>query len=282
MGQPRYLVSCEDRLYHAWQAMLLHYSCLTRVGVPVTVMVHEGDGSLTPEFALAGDFAAIERTGGRVLRAASYARRGRGAPYPPRNAQGTLLEAAALFDADDVIVLCDPDFVFTAAFPVPDALAAAEYTYLDYTEAAVRGAAGRLGVSEAALASYGDRLMCGPPYLVPVRQARAVAQAWLEAIDAFDEPRWWDNMHAFGLAVARLGLPLERPLLAECNWWPDEPASTPIIHYCYDNDAWSKRNYQHDGDAALVWRSGAGGGNGTVLGAVLGQLHEAAEFYRTK
>ena len=245
----RVVISAEASGYMAWQAKLAHYSCLTRLQHAPLVVVHEGD-----EEAL-DVFSEIEGTGGYVLPAPSYRMTARGRDYAVRNAAGTLLEAAQVVSPDvDYLVLCDPDVVFVRPFPLGGSLAAAASGYLDYAERPVRAAMRRLGIAPPRLgAPHGGRLRCGVPYVIPRCLAKPLALAWLEAIDAFPRPRWEDMMYAFGLAVLRLKVPLRRLPLADTNYYPDAPVRAPVVHYCYDNELWSKRRFASRRTVQRVW-----------------------------
>ena len=83
----RVVISAEANAYMAWQAKLAHYSCLSRLGQPAIVVVHQGGGRALR------DFADIRRTGGLTVAAPSYRSTGGGRDYAPRNTAGTLLEA---------------------------------------------------------------------------------------------------------------------------------------------------------------------------------------------
>ena len=84
---------------------------------------------------------------------------------------------------------------------------------------------------------------------IPVSEAGRLAELWLEAIDAFPPRRWEDSMHAFGLAVAKMNLRVTLTQLADHNYWPDNRVEREMIHYCYGDEVWSKRDYLTDADA---------------------------------
>ena len=270
----RVVVSAEASSYMAWQAKLAHFSCLTRLGQAPLVVVHERDGAALP------DLADIVRTGGDVLHAPSYRTTSRGFRYAARNTAGTLLEAARALGTDaETLVLCDADIVFARRPRFGRALSGAAYTYLDFTQPFVRTAMRRLGIAPHRLARYGSRLRCGIPYVIPRRHAEPLARAWLEAIDAFVPPRWEAVMYAFGLAAVRLGLRPRRTRMVATNDDPDDPIRAPIVHYCYDNVGWSKRDYVSPRAARRVWTPPPGAGPRTVLGEVFRQLREARRFF---
>jgi len=247
---------------------------LSRLGQAPLVVVHERDHE---DLA---DLADIARTGGTVLRAPSYRTTSRGFRYAARNSAGTLLEAArATGSAVEWLVLCDADIIFTRRTGFGRCLSGAQCAYLDFTEAPVRAAMRRLGISVRDVARSGDRLHCAIPYVIPRAQAATLARAWLEAIDAFVPPRWEDVMYAFGLAAVGLGLRLRRTRLADTNYRARAPVRAPVVHYCYDNAAWSKRRFASPRTARRVWTPPAGARPGPVLAEVFCQLREAYAFF---
>jgi hypothetical protein len=273
-GSVRVVISAEASAYMAWQAKLAHYSCLSRLGQAPLVVVHERGYEEIP------DLTDIVRTGGTVLHAPSYRTTSRGFRYSARNSAGTLLEAARATESGaEWLVLCDADVVFTRRTRFGRSLSGAACTYLDYNEGPVRAAMRRLGISARDVARSGATLHCGIPYVIRRAQAAALARAWLEAIDAFVPPRWEDVMHAFGLAALGLGLRVRHNQLADTNYWPRAPVRAPIVHYCYDNAAWSKRRFASPRAARRVWAPPPGAQPGTVLGEVFRQLREAHVFF---
>jgi hypothetical protein len=270
----RVVISAEASLYMAWQAKLAHYSCLSRLGHAPLIVVHEWDGTNLP------DLDDITHSGGAVVRAPTYRWTSQGHSYSPRNSAGTLLEAArAVGPGVDTLVLCDPDVVFTTRVRFGRSLSAARCGYLNHEEPEVRAAMRRLGIPPSSLASLGNSINCGIPYVIPRALAEPLAQAWLDAVDAFETLRWEDLMHAFGLAVVMLGLPLRCKPLADTNYDPDAPVRAPVVHYCYGDERWSKRQFHTAEGAPHVWQANAVSRPGSVLGEVLGQLQEARRFY---
>jgi hypothetical protein len=271
----RVVISAEANAYMAWQAKLAHYSCLSRLGQPAIVVVHQGS-----ERGLR-DFADIRRTGGLTVSAPSYRLTSRGRNYAPRNTAGTLLEAAhAVSPRIDYLILCDPDVVFRRALDAAPVLTGAACGYMDYAELPVRAAMKRLGIDPRRVGPEDDGpLCCGIPYIIPRALAEPLALAWLDAIDAFLRPRWEDVMHAFGLAVLMLRLRLRRLSIADTNFDGGAPARAPVVHYCYDNPLWSKRRFVSGPSARQVWRPPNGAPPGSVLAEIFKQLEEAGRFY---
>jgi hypothetical protein len=125
-----------------------------------------------------------------------------------------------------------------------------------------------------------EELLCGVPYVIPVADATRIARAWMEAINAFDVPRRGDMMHAFGLAVLKLGMRVTLTHLIDHNYWQQEALTRDVIHYCYGDRDWDKRHYFYEAQAPRVWEARADAAPGSVLSEILAQLREAREFYR--
>jgi hypothetical protein len=268
------VVSAENNPYAGWQAKLFHFSCVTRLGSAPVIVVHDSARAWDPAFS------DIVRAGGTVRRAPSY-RALRAPHYFPRNTAGTLLHAAALCGASErFIVLCDPDMIFVRAPEFPEALSAASYDNMNYDRETVRTAAGRLGVSIDAVRAREAELSCGVPYVIPVDQARALAQAWLAAIDAFPSVVWGDMMHAFGLAVVQLGLRVTLTRSMQDNYRQDAQLAADVVHYPYGDSRWNKRDYRTAEAARLVWEPKVETAPGTVLGEIIAQIRAARQFYR--
>jgi hypothetical protein len=225
-------------------------------------------------------FHDVAAAGGIVCRVPSYRKRPDGVDYPPRNAAGTLLHAADFTEREgDVFVLCETDFLFLGPLHFPTTLAADYYNYLDYREEPVRAAARRFGLDPAELEARHDELRCGVPYVVPAPAARALAEAWLAAIDVFDPGLWVISMYAFAFAAAKLGLRVEPVRLMTTNYSSDAPAGPGIIHYGYGDARWDKRNYVTPEQVPHVWSPTDEGEPGTVLAELTRQLREASAFY---
>lgn len=267
------VVSAENNPYLAWQCKLFHYSCVTRVKQTPLFVVHERDRDWQP------DFKEIVKTGGRVRSAPTY-RSVRARAYSPRNTAGTLLQAAMIgYHPNDFIVLCDPDMIFVRKPAFLKRLAAEHYSYLD-ARPEVRQAAHKLGISDGLLKRRSKELSCGVPYVIPVAQARELAEAWLKAIDSFTPGPLEISMYSFGLAVIKLGLKLDLTRLVITNHQAfDSVNSANIIHYCYGNDVWNKRRYFSGRMASKVWHPTADTRSGTVVGEIVSQIREARDFY---
>ena len=267
------VVSAENNAYLAWQCKLFHYSCVSRLKQTPLFVVHQNGRDWPP------DFNEIADRGGRVRGAPSY--RSVAAPnYSPRNTAGTLYHAAMIgYQRDDFIVLCDPDMIFVRKPTFPNRLAAEHYSYLDLRPE-VREAAQRLGINDESLKKRSREISCGVPYVVPVGQARELAEVWLEAIDSFTPSALEISMYSFGLAVIRLGLKLAVSRLVISNYRRlDKVNAADIIHYCYGDDVWDKRHYYSGRTASKVWNPSARIRSGTVFGEIVSQLREAREYY---
>lgn len=269
------VVSAENNPYMAWQSKLFHFSSVSRLNETPVTIVHEGgrDG-------LHPDFLEIIKVGGRVLRAPSYKLSTQGDLYPPRNTPGTLLHALDACGAGcEFIVLCDPDMLFARAVEFPETLSGDFCSYMNYDQDCVEVARRVLDIPREKVAEQKESLRCGVPYVIPLPDARALAEGWLEAIDAFTGRRWEDVMYAFGLAAAKLDLKVQLTRMVESNYWPDAILKADVVHYCYGDEHWSKRHYFREEEAHKVWHTETSAASGTVLSEILSQIREAEKFY---
>jgi hypothetical protein len=270
----RIVVSAENSPYLAWQAKLFHFSCISRLNRSPIVIVHDCGSKWRRDFQELADAGAI------VSRAPSYRITSNGDDYPPRNSAGTLLRAAQLCSAkDEFIVLCDPDMIFVRQPDFSRNLCGEYYGYLNYDGEPVRRAAKKIGIRLEMLDRQKEELCCGVPYVIPVAAAKQLADAWLQAIDAFSPRHWEDQMQAFGLAVVKLGLRVTLSHIMNHNHWPDAMADREVIHYCYGDKTWNKRSYFTTPQARKVWSPAAAAQQGTILAELLSQITEAADFY---
>lgn len=268
------VVSAENNSYSAWQAKLFHYSCVSRLNHQPLIVVHGSDGELHP------DYREIEEAGGKIQQVPNYKLTPSGDEYPPRNSAGTLLHAYDICKGQyDFIVLCDPDMIFVREPEFPETLSANEYAYVDYTRDEVIRASDKLGVPPEALSARGNELKAGTPYVIPMTDAQLLAQSWLEALDAFPPRNWIDIMHAFGLAVMKLKMPFQLFQMVDFNSRRDKKSTREIIHYCYGDKAWDKRDFMTEAQAPLVWYTGIIAEPGTVFAEIYSQIKEAREFY---
>ena len=270
----RIVVSAENTPYMAWQAKLFHFSCVSRLNHSPIFIVHEFGSKWRRDFQELADAGAI------VSRAPSYRITSKGDDYAPRNTAGTLLHAAELCSAkDEFIVLCDPDMIFVRQPNFSRNLSGEYYGQLTYDQKHVRRTARKIGISLERLNRQKEELCCGVPYVIPVAAAKPLAEAWLQAIDAFSPRRWEDQMHAFGLAVVKLGLRIRLTHMTNHNYWPNAMVDRDVIHYCYGDKTWSKLNYFTTRQARKVWSPTAVAQQGTILAELLSQIREARDFY---
>ncbi|MDT4967771.1 MAG: hypothetical protein QOJ64_2508 [Acidobacteriota bacterium] len=268
------VVSAENNPYMAWQCKLFHFSCTTRADRTPLIIAHDTETELHP------DFEEILKVGGQVRIAPNYKQTARGDIYPPRNTPATLLHAVDLCQEQiQSIVLCDPDMIFVRAPQFPSTLSGDYCSYMNYDLECVDEARAVLRISPGSIAEAGESLRCGVPYSVPTKVARRLGNAWIEAIDAFPPRKWEDVMYAFGLAAIRLGLEVTLTRVAEHNYWPQAMAKADVIHYCYGDEAWNKRQYFREDQARGVWESPGEAQPGTILSEIFSQIREAREFY---
>lgn len=275
------VVSAENNPYLAWQALLLHASCVRR-GLPAPIVVVHGEGPLVPGFDHLG------RCGGRLQRAPSY----RVGDYAPRNTAGTL--ECVQTDAPFVVIL-DADLIFLdgPVWPQPEGGEAVSNltAYLqpdDGNREPLEAACRALGLQADTLA-YG--IHGGTPYLVRTEIARELAQEWLRCIDVLrsgpgsDGFRYLASMWGFVLATVRLGL--RESLVDICTWNLDGsypftftggPAS--LLHYCYGDAMFQKHQYAgHEAVAAAVWSLPPIDGD-SAAATIRAEIAAARDFYR--
>lgn len=268
------VVSAENNAYMGWQCKLFYYSCVTRMNHQPIIIVHDSGADWHP------DFHDLAKAGCSIYSAPGYRTNAMGDEYAPRNTAGSLIRAAELFAGRDLlIVLCDPDMIFTRAVEFPVILSGEFSSFMNYDRDFVAPALRALGIEGDLADDEKEWLRCSVPYVIPVGLAHELGWSWLQAVDAFSPRRWEDIMYAFGLAVVKLGLKLNVTHLADHNYWPDEEAKAPMIHYAYGDDRWTKRNYFRDEQIRELWNPPSGAQQGTVLGELLSQIREANEFY---
>ena len=272
---PRYriVVCAENSPYLAWQAKLFHFSCVSRLTRSPIIVVHDCGSKWRR------DFQELANAGAIVSRAPSYRITSNGDDYSPRNTAGTLLHAAELCSAqDEFIVLCDPDMIFVRQPDFSRSLSGEYYGYVNYDRKLVRRAAKKIGIRLEVLDRQKEELCCGVPYVIPVAAAKQLAEAWLQAMDEVSPREWEDQMSAFGLAVVKLGLRITLTDMMNHNYWPNAVVNRDVIHYCYGDKTWNKRNYFTARQARKVW-SPAAAQQGTILAELFSQIREARDFY---
>jgi hypothetical protein len=278
--------------------MLFHFSCLKFQRQAPRIVVHKGDEPL-----LEG-FERIAATGGTIQPAPNYRHRGP-VVYPPRNTPATLCHVET--DAD-YVMLFEPDMIFLQPLALEDLAVGPRQatfdpvTYLDPDCAAYQPAVDevcrRSGIEPRALR---DRpINGGVPHLVPRSLVREFGAHWLQGIELFaqyalecadgnaelaaEKIDWIASMWAVVLAVHRLGLTPVMTRLCLLNVEgrsplpPADPSGPKIIHYCYGGEDFTKRAFISLPAAMYdVWRVSPD--DGSINGAIRGQLHAAREFY---
>jgi hypothetical protein len=267
------VVSAENNPYMGWQCKLFYYSCVTRMNHQPVIIVHESKSDWHP------DFYDLAKAGCVIEQAPGYRSQPFRDEYSPRNTVGSLIRAAELFAGDVLIVLCDPDMIFTRATAFPNVLSGEFSSFMDYDRDFVLPALRALGIERELHAEDKASLRCSVPYVIPADQAHELGATWLKAVDAFSPRRWEDVMYAFGLAVVKLGLKLNVMRLTDHNYWPDKKVDAPMIHYAYGDERWTKRNFYRDEHVRELWNPTSEVVPGTILGELLSQIREANEFY---
>ena len=274
-GRHQIVVSAENNAYIAWQCKLFYFSCVTRTNHQPIIIVHDWGDGWHP------DFYDLAKAGCAVYPASSYRVNKDGYDYAPRNTAGSLIHAAEICAGkNEFIVLCDPDMIFANTPQFPEALSGDFCSYMDYDRDFIPEPKNKLGIERELSDAEKETLRCGVPYVIPISHAPQIGKTWLEAIDLFTSRNWGDIMYAFGLAVTKLGLKVNLTHHVDNNYWPDEKLNAPIIHYCYGDERWNKRNYCTDQEAPGIWNPPDGAAQGTILGELLAQIREAREFYR--
>lgn len=200
--------------------------------------------------------------------------------YRPRNTAGSLIHAAEMCDKNDLIVLCDPDMIFLDKPKLPKSHSVNFYFYMDYDRAEVKAARRKLKIPISKVEAQKEELRGGVPYVIPASVATQLGTVWLEAIDAFVPRHWIDSMHAYGLAVTKLGLKVTRTDLVDMNLEPLAKARRTIIHYCYGDKTWDKRAFRGQKQAEKVWCPEVSARKGTILAEILSQIIDARKFYQ--
>lgn len=294
------VASTENTPYMMWQAMLFHFSCVKHLGQAPTIVVHH-DGE-----PLLWGFESIARQGGRVQAAPNY-RIHKGVDYSPRNTAGSLKH---LKTSADYIFLCDPDMIFLRPISFEDFRLRDDQISFDKVDYLVPKKAEFSGTLDAICERAGvpyqtliDRPVSGGvPHMIPRSQQHAVSDDWLDSMEFFptfdygpeiEPPKelrsvpqqyWVTTMWALVLTAHRLRL--EPVMTQHCllNYWgnsplpPASPTGPSMIHYCYSHQGFNKRD-QYSAAAAdkTVWDQRPD--DGSISGAICGQLREAREYY---
>ena len=121
------------------------------------------------------------------------------------------------------------------------------------------------------------------PYVIPMRDARRLAETWLEALDAFPQrgftEMWTDIMYAFGLALLKLRMKVRLTHMVATNFLPYAKLQHDIVHYSNGDKAWDKRQFLHRQDIHRVWQPPFEAKEGTVVHEIFHQIKQARVFY---
>lgn len=268
------VVSSENTQYMGWQTQLFCYSAVSRLKKSPLIVVHRTDETLRGEFRL------LRKLGFRVVEAPSYRMHPRGL-YAPRNELGTLVTVAEIVNLRTRQVLfCEPDMLFVSRLDYTGCSVAAEYyRYLHYEEPRVRSVAERYGFGHQI--DWLNQTSCfGVPYLLPVPNIPRIAHRWIEVLDSFDAIEWIDIMYAFGIALAVEGMSAEITHIMADNYDHAVPLSAGLIHYCYGDAIWNKRNFMDHSPLSLSSNVLPIAKPGTVLAEIVTQIQEAGRFFR--
>lgn len=292
MPRHEIVVSTENNHYMAWQAMLFHFSCVTRLGRPPIVMVHTHGEPLLP------GFERIRATGGLVQTAPNYRDRN-GVSYPPRNTAGSLKHVET--DAD-YIVLCDPDMLFLQPLPFEELTLSERQISFDFCGYLDPDSAVYQPTLDNVCREVGldpDRLRQpvvdgGVPHVIPTRWQRPLSDAWFEMMECFpsihsegqDLPHkdWLVTMWALVMATHRLDLEPVMTKLCVTNCYEDQPlppldaVGPRVLHYCYGGPGFDKRRLDNPWDAG-TFVGNPPDDDGSIAAAIRQQLREAREFF---
>lgn len=207
----RWIASCENVPYHAWQALLLAHTTRSKCGMEVDFIVHDNvDGS---------DTDPLWPSVPNVTKAEAYRSRVLGQDYPPRNTPGTLLVASRTWPNEDWFVLLDPDML-PATMWTPE----------------LKWSADKVGYGPA-----GARV--GVPYVIAGKDAKRLALEWLAVLDSAKRWSWEMVMWAYVVAMRRLGIEYAETEWAQSNYVPGQLLTKPLVHYCYGDWKWNKRAF---------------------------------------
>lgn len=256
----------------AWQTQLFCFSAIRKLGKHPRIIVHKSKEELRSEFHM------LNNEGCAVIEAPSFRFHPKG-EFPPRNELGSLLKIAENICSETThILFCEPDMLFVRGLEYTDAVAGEYYKYLDYKEDRVTRVARKLNIVQL-LETLNETAKIGVPYLIPARHIRRIASRWIEVFDSFESLQWYDIMYAFGLALALEGLQTEVTRFMDTNRHCMAPLSGRLIHYCYGDIAWNKRDFFSGKtpfdvpDPELPTC-----GPDTILGEMIAQIREAREF----
>lgn len=282
------VVSADNKQYIGWQAQLFVSSCLSRAGGELpTIVVHKHH----PTAPLRPEFVQLRELGCPLVEAPFYVTHPLvefpGHPlghFLPRNEIGSLETIANWngFEKEHVF-FCETDMLFVRRpeFPSGAEIAAAHYSYLDYTTPRVAAAAKAFGV-DVSPATLNELMPIGVPYLLSVHLLKKLAERWMAALDLFQELEWIDIMYAFGIALAAEHIqPTITRYMVDNKNQDAALGDASLIHYCYGDDRWSKRQFPRstplDTPAAALPSFAAG----SIGAEIVTQLREAQARFGT-
>jgi len=249
------VLSAENNDFMAWQCLVFHHSCITKVGKAPIVVVH-GD---EPE--LVDGFTWLAQAGGRIQRAPNFRHYGK-LMYAPWNQ----LKTVELVQSDEPwLVFADTDMVFLDEVDFDPLLADLDERTisLDHIAFLVVHDENRSLVAEGCAHAGIDlsRMESNPvngatPYLMANSLRNELCAAWepftrhyLEAAyehhGGYDPGVWVSLMWGFALAIHHLDLEFVLSNLCVHTFQDPQIAADerPILHYSYGNDAFNKRRF---------------------------------------
>ena len=292
MPRHEIVVCTENTPYLVWQTMLFHYSCMTHLGRPPIVMVHQQGEPLLP------GFERIRATGGRLQLAPNY-HDWQGLSYAPRNTAASLKHVET--DAD-YIVLCDSDMLFLQPLPFDELTLSGRQISFDFVgylqpdapehQPTLDNVCRQAGLDPSRLRQ--PVVDGGVPHVIPTRWQGPLSESWLELIELFPtigtkesgEPRktWLTAMWALVMAMHRLELEPVTTRLCITNHDEARPrpplgaAGPKVLHYCYGGPVFNKRKFASPESAETdVWN--VPDDDGSMTGIIHQQLRDARTFY---
>lgn len=243
--------SISNSPYQEWQADLLDYSFI-KSGQPGTLVRLVSDDA---------DYIGRETPVSKVTNAVTihtpaYENIGSEMSYKPMNKPGSLLymlnktEFGKNLKDDDVILLVDPDMIFTKPW-TPDFTGNVVYgqKWKGYSKEFCNKTSG----PNSRFCPKSDNEAVMYPFAIYVKDLKKITPDYYDFSKYFSKSKnWMQEMTALDLAINRNRLKIEtEENIGLCNDWDnnnDEEA--PLIHYCQtvkDKDGkeiWGKHNYR--------------------------------------
>ena len=289
-----FIVSAENNYYVAWQAMVLHYTCMKQMKQAPIIVVHSNDDE-----ELLSPFDLIRRHGGRIQQARNFRGDG-GWEYPPRNTAGSL---SVVQSHADYLVVCDPDMIFFRPLPLEHFVLSnnqVSYDSVSYLFVNEDNRAKLEGPSRAAgveLDPLTDRCFSGGvPHIIPRSLQEPLSRDWLECMSFFEpnDPAllkqpgvhidWLATMWALTFAIHRLELSVVMtdwsitncPGTISPGQLDNQQAS--VIHYCFGDEEFDKRDFMDESGAiSRVWKCSCS--SHTVNDLIVNAIRETADFF---